>query len=183
MDSVETPAVEPEPNAPAANEPPASPPEGETAKDPRVEKANAEAAKYRKELREAQAALKAREDADKTEAQKAEERLKAAEEQVPTLLKRAIAAEHGLPPELAGRLVGSTEEELVADAESLKALVAPPAAGDDGQPSGRWPDAPQGPRGNPKPQSLPERIAALEAEGKYAEAGALKAEQAMQAAG
>ena len=40
-----------------------------------------------------------------------------------TLLKSRIAHEKGLPYELAGRLMGSTEEELAKDAESLSAIL------------------------------------------------------------
>lgn len=42
-----------------------------------------------------------------------------------SLLKTNIAYSHKLPLELAGRLVGTTEEELTKDAESLAALVKP----------------------------------------------------------
>jgi hypothetical protein len=46
------------------------------------------------------------------------------------LLRQQIASEYQLPPVLAKRLEGSTEDELRADAEALKGLVAPatPAA-------------------------------------------------------
>lgn len=42
------------------------------------------------------------------------------------LLRSRIATEYALPPALAARLVGSSEDELRADAESLKGLI--PAA-------------------------------------------------------
>ncbi len=42
-----------------------------------------------------------------------------------SLLKSKIAHEKGLPYELAGRLMGSTEEELAKDAESLSAIIKP----------------------------------------------------------
>lgn len=45
-----------------------------------------------------------------------------------SLLKNKIAYEHKLPLELAGRLVGTTEEELTQDAESLAALMKPSSA-------------------------------------------------------
>lgn len=182
MDPVETPAVEPEPTTPVEPETPETPPEGEsepTVEDERLKKARSEAKNLRDRAKAAEAELAAIKQSQMTEAEKAEARLKAAEDQVPTLLKRAVAAETGLPPELAGRLVGDSEEELKADADALKALLAPT----EGQAPRDWPNAPQGPRGNPKPQSLPDRIAGLEAEGKYAEAGALKAEMALKAAG
>lgn len=48
-----------------------------------------------------------------------------AEKAESSLLKTNIAYAHKLPLELAGRLVGTTEEELTKDAESLAALVKP----------------------------------------------------------
>lgn len=44
------------------------------------------------------------------------------------LLKSRIAHESGVPFELAGRLVGSNEEELKADAEKFASYLAPKAA-------------------------------------------------------
>lgn len=44
------------------------------------------------------------------------------------LLKNRIAHEKGIPLELAGRLIGNTEEELMKDAESMAVFFAPPAA-------------------------------------------------------
>lgn len=45
-----------------------------------------------------------------------------------TLLKSKIAHESGLPFELANRLVGTNEEELKKDAESLSAIIKPSGA-------------------------------------------------------
>ena len=42
-----------------------------------------------------------------------------------TLLKSKIAHESGIPYELAGRLVGTTEEELKKDAEALASIIKP----------------------------------------------------------
>lgn len=42
-----------------------------------------------------------------------------------SLLKNKIAHEKGLPLELAGRLMGSTQEELEKDAETLSAVLKP----------------------------------------------------------
>lgn len=42
-----------------------------------------------------------------------------------SLLKNKIAHEKGLPLELAGRLVGSTKEELEKDAETLSGIIKP----------------------------------------------------------
>lgn len=44
------------------------------------------------------------------------------------LLKSRIAYESGVPYELAGRLVGSNEEELKADAEKLASFLVPKSA-------------------------------------------------------
>ena len=44
------------------------------------------------------------------------------------LLKSRIAYESGVPFELAGRLVGSNEEELKADAEKLASFLVPKSA-------------------------------------------------------
>lgn len=77
---------------------------------------------------------------------KAEEALKAANEKIAghdqivsdlttratmaesDLLKSRIAHESGVPFELAGRLVGSNEEELKADAEKFASFLAPKSA-------------------------------------------------------
>lgn len=44
------------------------------------------------------------------------------------LLKGKIAAEKGIPYELADRLIGNTEEELLKDAESISVYLAPKTA-------------------------------------------------------
>lgn len=81
----------------------------------------------RQELEAAQAKLKEYEDRDKTEAEKAEEARKAlearAEKAEAELLRQRVAHKHNLPPEIAERLRGSTEEELEEDAKSLSELV------------------------------------------------------------
>lgn len=176
------PAIEPEVVTPpvGAPDPAAEVPEvaPEAPVDPRITAANKEAAKYRKELRETQAALKAREDAEKTEAQLAADRASAAEAQVADLLRRSVAAEVGLPPELRDRLRGDNEDALREDAESLKALLVPAAPVDPA--SAPWPDAPQGPRGNPKPASIAQQIADAEAAGDWPTATRLKTTQVAQ---
>lgn len=78
-----------------------------------------------------------------------------------------VAAEKGLPAELAGRLRGTTREELAADADALKALI--PAA-----PSGPRipaPDPTQGARG---PVDLAAQIADAERAGDWQRVIALK---------
>ena len=76
-------------------------------------KANAEAARKLAEF----------EDRDKTEAQRLAERAEAAERRATEVESRAlrleIAAEKGLTPAQARRLVGATREELEADAAEL----------------------------------------------------------------
>lgn len=63
------------------------------------------------------------EDRDKTEAQKLADRLAEAEKTAASaqgqLLRYQVAADKNLPPTLAARLQGSTQEELEADAEVL----------------------------------------------------------------
>jgi hypothetical protein len=70
-----------------------------------------------------EAKLKEFEDRDKSEAQKLAERAEAAERRVKEIESHAIrlevAAEKGLTPAQAKRLVGSTREELLADADEL----------------------------------------------------------------
>lgn len=81
-----------------------------------LSKANKEAETLRLKLREY-------EDRDKTEQQRLEERAAAAETRVQEVELRAlrleVAAEKGLTPAQAKRLVGTTREELEADAEEL----------------------------------------------------------------
>ena len=85
------------------------------------------AKQVRQELEAAQAKLKEYEDRDKTDAEKAEEARKALEDRASKaeaeLLRLKVASKAKLPPELAERLRGDTEEELEADAERLAELV------------------------------------------------------------
>jgi hypothetical protein len=105
-----------------------------------LRKANKEAETLRLKLKEI-------EDRDKTEAQKLAERVTAAEQERDALkltaMRQRIALEKGLPPQLADRLKGSTEDEMSEDAEALLALV--PAASDSAFPGPR-PDLSQGAR-------------------------------------
>lgn len=94
----------------------------------RVKAQNAELKKYEDQV-------KAAEDAAKTELQRAQEAAaqskKDADEARLALLKHQVANREGkvLPPELANRLVGSTQAELEADADKLlAALPQPPTA-------------------------------------------------------
>lgn len=85
-----------------------------------LNKANREAETLRLKLKEF-------EDRDKTDQQKLTERLTAAEAAAAAsgleLARFRVAAKAGIPADLAGRLQGSNEEELTADAASLKTLL------------------------------------------------------------
>jgi hypothetical protein len=92
-----------------------------------AERRNARAAT--KERDALAARLKEFEDRDKSEADKAIERAAAAEKRVAELEAHAtrleVAYENGLTPAQAKRLVGSTREELEADAKELLATFKP----------------------------------------------------------
>lgn len=85
-----------------------------------LRKANKEAETLRLKLKEL-------EDKDKSEAEKLVERLATAERERDALRTEAVRARvaltKGLPPELADRLRGDTEDEMAADADALLALV------------------------------------------------------------
>lgn len=76
-----------------------------------------------KRAKELEARLREFEDRDKTEAQKLAERAEAAEAALAALesnaLRSEVALEKGLTPSQAKRLIGSTREELEADADEL----------------------------------------------------------------
>lgn len=148
-DSPPTPTGEDEVTPPAgAPDPEGQPQATPEPVDPRVKKANDEAKAYRRQLRETEAELEKFRDAQKTEAEKLAERAQKAEADRANLLRRAVAAELGLPSDLAERLRGDDEDELKADAEALKALLAPTPPTEPAAPAvPAWPDAPQGPRG------------------------------------
>jgi len=115
----EAPAVETtEPNEPARND---VPPEVKAA----LRKANKEAETLRLKLQEF-------EDRDKTEAQKLADRAEAAEKRAVELetkaLRLEVASEKGLTPAQAKRLVGTTREELEADADELLETFKPAQA-------------------------------------------------------
>lgn len=91
-----------------------------------VQSLRAEAAKYRREAREAQSRAKEFEDASKSEAEKAAERAVAAEASAALAVNEAarlrVALKKGLTADQAKRLVGDDEEALEADADSLLEL-------------------------------------------------------------
>lgn len=78
-----------------------------------------------RKVKEAQDCVKVAEDKLKEKEHAVSEITKRAEAAELSLQKNKIAYEHKLPLELAGRLVGTTEDELNKDAESLAALVKP----------------------------------------------------------
>lgn len=100
-----------------------APPDGDTFDRAYVEKLRRTEAKTRRELRTAQAQLKDREDAEKTEAQRLTERVTAAETEAASartqLLRHEVAAAKGLPGTFVERLRGDTREDLEADADVL----------------------------------------------------------------
>lgn len=75
--------------------------------------------------------------ASKTEQERLTERLAAAEARAAEVEARAlrleVASENGLTPAQAKRLVGSTREELEADAKELLATFQPTKSDDDGE--------------------------------------------------
>lgn len=92
----------------------------------KIRKVNAEAAALRKRLKELEPlAEKAQEleDANKSDTEKLTERLSAAEKRAAEaeakLLRLEVAQEKGLTLAQAQRLVGTTKEELLADADEL----------------------------------------------------------------
>lgn len=88
----------------------------------------------KKELHDALAKISAFEDAQRTDEEKQQHRIKQLEEQLTAaqaerqaiehrLLANEVAAEFNLPATLSGRLQGETREELVADARALAEMV------------------------------------------------------------
>lgn len=93
-----------------------------------LNKANKEAEALRLKLKEF-------EDRDKTELERLTERAEAAERAAAATevkaLRLEVAAEQGLTPAQAKRLVGETREDLEADAKELLATFKPADSGDD----------------------------------------------------
>jgi hypothetical protein len=90
-----------------------------------IENTRADRERVSRENADLKAKLKEREDADKTESEKAAERAKEAEETANTAtlaaLRLEVALEKGLTKTQAQRLIGTTYEELAADADELLA--------------------------------------------------------------
>ena len=92
------------------------------------DKAEAMKADYEKKLEEANKAVKEAQDKLKTFDDTVSELTKRAESAETSLLKNKVAYESKLPLELASRLIGTTEEELKKDAESLSGIIKPSSA-------------------------------------------------------
>lgn len=143
-----------------------------------------------KELEPLAAKAKQLEDAKKTEAEKLGEKLTAAEKRAAAAEERAlrleVATAKGLTPAQAKRLVGSTKEELEADADELLSSFG--GAGDSSaggkKPGARKPVEQLRPGGLPNPPdpTLAEQIAAAESAKDWTKAQQLKAQQLMQLA-
>jgi len=105
-----------------------------------LQKANKEAETLRLKLKEF-------EDRDKTDSQKQLEELETLRTEAATLrlenLRRDVASEKGLTHSQARRLIGSTREELEADADDFLQSIPKPGFGDVGQ--GHRGQAPTGP--------------------------------------
>lgn len=88
-----------------------------------IKRLRGESASRRTELQSARDQIKQFEDRDKTEQQRAQERADNAEREAQEanakLLRYEVAAEKGVPANQAHRLVGSTKEELAADADAF----------------------------------------------------------------
>ncbi|HMV73259.1 MAG TPA: hypothetical protein PKX25_14245 [Microthrixaceae bacterium] len=157
-----TPAPEPDPT-PAPEPAPAEDLAAEVEKWKHFARQHEKAAKANAD---AAAKLQAIEDAAKSQAEKDAEARAAAEQKAADLeaqvLRLKVAAAKKLPPELADRLIGSTEDEMNEDADRLLAVMKPttppaPAGGAD-----------QGPQGQPvKPADLDEQIRAAQAAGDH----------------
>lgn len=115
---------------------------------------------------DAAAKLADAENADKTEVQRATDKAAAAEARATAAETRAarleVAADKGLSPKLAARLVGGTKEELEADADELLAQLKPGGSGSgngsggDGKGPGGTPDLRGRPRENLRSGSAPD---------------------------
>lgn len=114
---------------------------------------------------EAATKLQQFEDRDKTEAQKLTERAEAAEKRAAEIEGRAtrleVAAEKGLTPAQAQRLVGETREQLEVDADALLEMFKPVATEDVVVPSldlGTRSGAPMPLNGDPLEKALRSKL-------------------------
>ena len=89
------------------------------------EKAEAMKADFEKKLEEANKTVKEAHEKLSSHDQTVSELTQRAEKAEATLLKNTVAYEHKIPLELAGRLIGTTKEELDKDAETISGLLKP----------------------------------------------------------
>ncbi len=143
----------------------------------REERARARAAE--KERDEAVALLKKWDEEKRSDQEKATRRAEEAEQRAVAAESRAlrleVVTETGLPAAMAGRLQGSTKEDLLADAESLKSLLAPSSNGTNGEGQGGTQSPPQGTNRVPRPD--PSQGGGRPTDGKSIAAGAALYEQ------
>ncbi len=107
--------------------------------------ANKEAADRRKKLDAFEKAEADRKSAEMTDLQKAQAEADKLKSELTAARREAIAARHGLPPELAARVVGDTPEDMDADAAKLAALITKPAQ----QPAAQSQSSPAAPAATP----------------------------------
>ncbi len=79
--------------------------------------------KVEERLAKFEAAEQERAEAEKSDLERARDEVTNEREARLALTRRVVAAEHGLPPELAARLQGTTEQELNDDAAGLAELI------------------------------------------------------------
>lgn len=135
-------ATAPEPTAPTTQAPEGAPPDdgltdteraaiGQSEKPEVVSAILTSASKRAREAEQraskAESELRKRQDAERTELERATARAEEAEQRA-TLAERSVlvarvAAANGVPADQTHRLVGETEEELTADAKSLAKLI------------------------------------------------------------
>lgn len=129
----------------------------------KIAKANSEAANLRKRLKEAEKAeaeLKKIQDAQKSDAERSADEKKSLEDKAAKaeaeVLKLRVALRKGLSDTQAKRLVGTTEDELEADADELLESFKPSDDKDTGKPGGGKPK--EALRGGGDPTEEPEEM-------------------------
>ena len=112
-----------------------------------IENLRADLAKIKTERDEARTALQEKADAEKTEAQKLQDRLAAAEETAKktgrALLIERATRKHSLPDDVVEFLTGDTEEEIEAKAQRLAALGSPKKDESKEEPGSGLPEKPK----------------------------------------
>jgi hypothetical protein len=131
-----------------------------------------------KSMKDLAAKVKAFEDAQKSDADKASERIADLEKQAAKALRYEAAESAGLPLKLAARLQGDSLDDMIADAKALKELIG---VSDDGTP----PPVKKGPHvpsegKTPNVPSIDQQIADAIAKGDLTRSIALKQQRAAQ---